>query len=1106
MDQYSRQIGAYGLETMGRLITLDILVVGMRGVGIECAKNLCLAGPRSITVCDPNPAFVRDLGSNFFLTEENVGKPRGECVAAKLAELNSMVAVRSLEALTEDAVKTMSAVVFTNGSREELVRWNNFCRANRIAFLASDVLGCFGYMFTDFIEHNVRDRNGENPNVRIITNISNDEKGTVTILKPPEGGARIHGIEENDHDGFIELDDVEGMVTKDGRSINDAGPFKIKHVYKSYKKKDGKEGKRFNGFQFEIGDLSEYSAYERGGVVNQKKVPFKRTFKSFEENLKNPVGDGEYGLVFTDGTKFGRGEQLHFALQGVWEFQSQNGRLPIPRNEEDAAKCVEYAKQYNEACKADEGAMSLEELDEKVLKTVAMFADTEFQPHACFFGGCLAQETVKLAGKYNPLNQWLHLDCFEVLPDEEVTDGKPTGSRYDDHTVLFGQRLQDEIMGQKTFMVGCGALGCELLKNFALCGVACGNDGLITITDNDRVEVSNLSRQFLFREHNVGKAKSVGASDAVKLMNPNLQVRCLELLVEPKTESTFDDKFWNSQDFITNALDNVKARMYVDSKCVYFGLPLLESGTLGTKCNSQVIVPHLTKSYSDTKDSKEEDTIPMCTLRNFPSLIDHCIEWARAQFTDMFVKPPSDALKFTEDQSGYLDGLRKKCLDSSLPRSTKSNNVSTELPTMEALKVLLEQSRNASFSTCVQMAVDMFNNMFRDRIKDLISEYPADAVNSEGQPFWTGAKRFPEPAIFDDSDEMHMTFVMSVANILAVNMGLAASPNSAADMIPKGHEWRDAKNISSILNADVVQKPWRKKSVVVEEPGNDEASVAESKVADESGKSADESLAERAGELEAILVELENSKPLDRPFQPADFEKDQDLNFHIDFITAAANLRARNYRIKESPRHKCKLIAGKIIPAIATTTAAVTGLVMTELFKVVQKKKLSAFRDSSDNLGINAYFFSEPAEAEKAKDEYDHIMMEEVKCVPPGFTKWDKTIVEIDQGATLRQFLEIFSKTTGLTCSLLCHRCAEVAEEGSPVRGRMLYDSNAWKASLKELYESKMDVPLMDWIKDRYGEADLFSDETLNILPLIPQCMNAEGDGVKIPQLVVKWI
>ena len=55
---------------------------------------------------------------------------------------------------------------------------------------------------------------------------------------------------------------------------------------------------------------------------------------------------------------------------------------------------------------------------------------------------------------------------------------------------------------------------------------------------------------------------------------------------------------------------------------------------------------------------------------------------------------------------------------------------------------------------------------------------------------------------------------------------------------------------------------------------------------------------------------------------------------------------------------------------------------MTEMFKVIQKKKLSAFRDSSDNLGINAYLFSEPAEVEKAKDEYDHVMMEEVNVSP----------------------------------------------------------------------------------------------------------------------------
>lgn len=66
------------------------------------------------------------------------------------------------------------------------------------------------------------------------------------------------------------------------------------------------------------------------------------------------------------------------------------------------------------------------------------------------------------------------------------------------------------------------------------------------------------------------------------------------------------------------------------------------------------------------------------------------------------------------------------------------------------------------------------------------------------------------------------------------------------------------------------------------------------------------------------------------------------------------------FRIKEASRHKIKMIAGKIIPAVATTTASVCGLVMIELFKVLQGKKLECYKDSSNNLGLNSYFFSEP--------------------------------------------------------------------------------------------------------------------------------------------------
>ena len=62
------------METMGKLIKMHVLIVGVRGLGVETAKNLILAGPASVTLYDPTPVSWGDLSSNFYTKPEHVGK------------------------------------------------------------------------------------------------------------------------------------------------------------------------------------------------------------------------------------------------------------------------------------------------------------------------------------------------------------------------------------------------------------------------------------------------------------------------------------------------------------------------------------------------------------------------------------------------------------------------------------------------------------------------------------------------------------------------------------------------------------------------------------------------------------------------------------------------------------------------------------------------------------------------------------------------------------------------------------------------------------------------------------------------------------------------
>lgn len=90
---YSRQLYVLGHEAMKRMGASNVLIVGLKGLGVEIAKNIALAGVKSLTLYDPAPATVADLSSQFFLRTEDVGQPRDVATAPRVAELNAYTPV-----------------------------------------------------------------------------------------------------------------------------------------------------------------------------------------------------------------------------------------------------------------------------------------------------------------------------------------------------------------------------------------------------------------------------------------------------------------------------------------------------------------------------------------------------------------------------------------------------------------------------------------------------------------------------------------------------------------------------------------------------------------------------------------------------------------------------------------------------------------------------------------------------------------------------------------------------------------------------------------------------------------------------------------------------
>ena len=933
IDLYSRQIYTYGKDIMEKIVNLKILITGLRGLGTEIAKNLILLGPKKVSISDKNECEINDLSSNFYINMNDVNmKTREEACLEKLSSLNKYVDVSIYEGNLRDDIKMFDLIIITEIMKiDDLFEINEICRNNNIGFIYTLSLGLSGYLFNDFGQNFiVNDINGENNLKYHIFNI--EEKGDKYLICLDLEKNEVFDLKEND---YIIFKEVKGL-----EFLNDDNPRKIQKIFDNFFEIENKNKTEKN---------KKCNKYISGGIIEEVKVPKRLDFSSFKKNLFVPNND----FITIDKGKKISNILLHCSFVGLHHYFNIYEKLPELNNLEQTNQIVEFSYKYYLELKEKyidylkiRKKNNIVEFDEKFIINTIRWAKSEINPMCNFLGGIVSQEAVKITGKYLPIYQWLRFEFFELIkniPDD--CDRNAINCRYDDQIAIFGQKIQQKLNRLNIFMIGAGALGCEYLKNFALMGTSRDKSN-ITVTDNDNIIISNLNRQFLFRSSDIGKNKAFCACREVKKINKDINLISHNYLVCNESMDIYDDDFWEKQDLIISAVDNIDARKYIDNLCTFYDKIFLDSGTEGTKANCDIYYPKKTICLNDLK-FKTKEKIPMCTLKNFPTEIEHCIEYAKIIFTELFDLYIKDIKMLIENEIKFFDILKD------------TMNYDEFYLKLEILKYYIYILDNPSQRIIIELEILVFKYYFEYSINKLLKEQESSFLDSHN-------KR-PSPIDIDVKDELDLNFFESFYFILS-----------------------NLINFNEKINVEEMKLLIRQININFKENNIERNDLLNNFKKEIINKIKTNNIKEKINRISPII-----------------FEKDDDKNNQINFILSFSNLRAKNYNIKKCNFLKAKEVAGNIIPAIASTTAAITGLSCLQIYALIQTDNIRLLRCGALNLATSEFDLFIPEEKRYIKNISKTKNTPEYKVIPNEFTIWDKIDI-IGPNITIKNIVDDF--------------------------------------------------------------------------------------------------
>jgi ubiquitin-activating enzyme E1 len=937
-ERYSRQIYTLGARAHGFIRSATVYLDGPPSSGLlfECAKNLALSGVGNIVILTSNDASENlyhvkaydDLGQAYgraARSELGYGLDDGATDEAVLLEfilrLNPSVSVTIMKRSELESTDNGVLLSIDRPQQSQLLL-NKLCRQLGLKFVAVETVGVYGRTFCDFGPiFEVIDGDGETPLVIPFQRIEEEEEGIFTL----------HCIEGEKHD-VSKGDHIQFQLSNGGSF---SPPCIVKEVYGPFRLSAQ--------YATEDTSLTDFVSIvnKQAASFSRLKIPRFVRFVSMEEALIKAGQDASLFVPCDLDKSFDpiRRAALLSCFQSLPLYLEANQKFPS-RGEEDQFRALMAATNASENHTGE-----WKSLVDKFTQCCA----AKLTPMQGIIGAIGAQEALKaVSGFYNPVTQFLLYDCDELLGNDSsllVVDGigAKSGQEY-----ILGSKLCTHLANKNLFVVGAGAIGCELLKNLSAMG-ACTNKGRVVVTDMDTIEKSNLSRQLLFRDADIGKFKSKAAEAAVRRFNPTMNMQVHTSKVGDEENGHFNDFFWaNDVGVVLNALDNVEARLFMDKQCVTHKKPLVDAGTLGSKGNVQVVVPGQSESYGFSVDPPDP-SIPVCTLKNFPYAIAHTIQWGRDLFEGYFERRPKQANEFR-----ILIGLQG-------PRAVAKKLIK-DLGGKAAVKIAEELTQdlriNSSSTSVVELRQEAVKwasteakTLFSGAIGELLTKHPADSVDEDGKPFWSGTRRLPRPLNYNSDDDDQRMIDENLIGFVRAGGRLRMETLST---------WDGQEEIS------------REEAIEAILVTREETCHATTDLSDEA--------------YDRVIRSLEFNATGESNLCGIEFEKDDERNGHVDFVTAASNLRALCYGIAPVDAMETRRVAGRIVPAMITTTAFVSALSCLELLKLLQDAPLQRHRNAFINLALPFFAFTPPLPAEKfpglrgsTYTEWDRIVVKESK-------------------------------------------------------------------------------------------------------------------------------